>query len=101
MDCRLELVSVPVTDVDRAKAFYTDQAGFVLDHDHRVSEGLRFVQVTPPGSACSIAFGTGLTESPPGSAQLQVVVDVVHDDLQLSGARRRLGEASTERDGAR
>jgi catechol 2,3-dioxygenase-like lactoylglutathione lyase family enzyme len=75
MDWKLELVAVPVTDVDRAIAFYVDKAGFVLDHDHRVSEDLRFVQLTPPGSACSIALGTGLVQTPPGSAQgLQLVV---------------------------
>ena len=59
MDCKLELVAVPVSDVDRAKAFYTEQAGFNADHDHQVSDELRFVQLTPPGSACSIAIGTG------------------------------------------
>ena len=77
MDFRLELVSVPVTDVDRAKTFYVEKAGFNADHDHRVSDDVRFVQLTPPGSACSIAIGLGLTESPPGSATLQVVVDDV------------------------
>src|SRR5690348_15177891 len=76
MDYRLELVQVPVTDVDRAIAFYTEQAGFNLDHDHRVSDDLRFVQITPPGSACSIALGTSMTEMEPGSVRgLQVVVD--------------------------
>ena len=60
MDFKLELIGVPVTDVDRAKAFYVDQAGFNLDHDHTVSEDIRFVQLTPPGSACSIAIGKGL-----------------------------------------
>jgi catechol 2,3-dioxygenase-like lactoylglutathione lyase family enzyme len=74
MDWKLELVSIPVTDVDRAIAFYVDKAGFVLDHDHRVSEELRFVQLTPPGSACSIAVGTGIVQTPPGSAQVQLVV---------------------------
>src|SRR5690348_13444792 len=74
MDMKLELVTVPVTDVDRAKAFYVDKAGFIADHDHQVNEGLRFVQLTPPGSACSIAIGTGLTDKAPGSAQLQLVV---------------------------
>jgi predicted enzyme related to lactoylglutathione lyase len=75
MDWRLELVQVPVTDVDRAKAFYTDQVGFVADHDHKVSDELRFVQLTPPGSACSIAMGTGVSQMPPGSQQgLQLVV---------------------------
>jgi catechol 2,3-dioxygenase-like lactoylglutathione lyase family enzyme len=76
VDLRLELVNVPVSDVDRAKAFYTDQAGFHLDHDHTVSDDLRFVQITPPGSACSIAFGTGLSDKEPGSVGgLQLVVD--------------------------
>jgi predicted enzyme related to lactoylglutathione lyase len=78
MDWRLELVEVPVTDVDRAKAFYTEKAGFTLDHDHQVTDELRFVQLTPPGSACSIALGTGLGDKPPGSAQLQLVVADVH-----------------------
>ena len=76
MDMRLELIPVPVTDVDRAKAFYVDQVGFNADHDHRVSESLRFVQLTPPGSACSITIGDGITAMPPGSLKgLQVVVD--------------------------
>jgi predicted enzyme related to lactoylglutathione lyase len=76
MDMRLELIPVPVTDVDRAKAFYVDRAGFNADHDHRVNESLRFVQLTPPGSACSISIGQGLTAMPPGSLKgLQVVVD--------------------------
>jgi len=77
MDFRLELINVPVSDVDRAKAFYTEQAGFNADHDHRVSDEIRFVQLTPPGSACSIAIGTGLGPgAEPGSAQgLQLVVD--------------------------
>ncbi|MHA7241181.1 glyoxalase superfamily protein [Arthrobacter sp. TMS1-12-1] len=75
MDWKIELVDVPVSDVDRAIAFYRDQAGFTLDHDHRVSEGVRFVQLTPPGSACSIAFGDGISEMPPGSQRgIQVVV---------------------------
>ena len=75
MDLKLELVAVPVSDVDRAKAFYTDQAGFNADHDFTVSDEIRFVQLTPPGSACSIAIGTGLTDAAPGSVQgLQLVV---------------------------
>jgi predicted enzyme related to lactoylglutathione lyase len=79
VDWKLELVSVPVSDVDRAKAFYVDQVGFHADHDHRVSDELRFVQLTPPGSACSIALGTGLTDAPPGSVKgLQLVVPDVH-----------------------
>jgi catechol 2,3-dioxygenase-like lactoylglutathione lyase family enzyme len=75
MEMKLELVAVPVTDVDRAKAFYVDQVGFVDDHDHQVHEGLRFVQLTPPGSACSIVLGDGITTMPPGSQLgLQMVV---------------------------
>jgi len=72
---KLEVVVVPVTDVDRAKAFYVDQVGFNADHDHQVNENLRFVQLTPPGSACSIAIGTGITEMAPGTMRgLQLVV---------------------------
>jgi predicted enzyme related to lactoylglutathione lyase len=75
MEMKLELVAVPVTDVDRAKKFYTEQVGFNADHDHKVHEGLRFVQLTPPGSACSIVIGTGITKMAPGSQQgLQMVV---------------------------
>src|SRR3954470_23383793 len=76
MDWKLELVAVPVTDVDRAKAFYVDHVAFNADHDHRVSDEIRFVQLTPPGSACSIAIGSGISDAPPGSVQgLQLVVD--------------------------
>jgi predicted enzyme related to lactoylglutathione lyase len=76
MQMRLELVAIPVTDVDRAKAFYVDQVGFAADHDHRVSDELRFVQLTPPGSACSIALGVGVTDAEPGSVRgVQLVVD--------------------------
>jgi len=78
MDWKLELVSIPVTDVDRAKRFYTEKAGFHADHDHQVNDNLRFVQLTPPGSACSIALGVGLTDAAPGSAQVQLVVADVH-----------------------
>ncbi|GGY42884.1 glyoxalase [Streptomyces omiyaensis] len=75
MDIKLELIGVPVTDVDRAKAFY-EKVGFHADHDVTVSEDVRFVQMTPPGSACSIAFGKGITEMAPGSLDnMQVVVD--------------------------
>jgi len=75
MDWKLELVQVPVSDVDRAKAFYTETVGFNADHDHTVGDGLRFVQLTPPGSACSIAMGTGLSDMAPGTVQgLQLVV---------------------------
>ena len=89
MDWKLELIAVPVSDVDRAKAFYADQVGFNADHDHHVSEGLRFVQLTPPGSACSIAIGEGITEAAPGSVQgVQIVVadiNAAHDDLAERG----------------
>jgi catechol 2,3-dioxygenase-like lactoylglutathione lyase family enzyme len=79
MDCRLELVAIPVSDVDRAKAFYTDQLGFHADGDFQVNDELRFVQLTPVGSACSIALGTGITDAEPGSVKgLQVVVPDVH-----------------------
>ena len=78
MDWRLELVQVPVSDVDRAKAFYTEQAGFNADHDHRVSDEIRFVQLTPPGSPTSIALGTGMSDMAPGSVHgLQLVVEDV------------------------
>jgi len=75
VEWRLELVQVPVSDVDRAKAFYTDKAGFNADHDHQVSDEMRFVQLTPPGSPASIAIGTGITDMAPGTVQgLQMVV---------------------------
>ena len=89
MDFKLELIAVPVSDVDRAKAFYVDRAGFNPDHDHRVSDELRFVQLTPPGSACSITIGTGITDAEPGSVKgLQLVVedaDAAHSDLSGRG----------------
>jgi catechol 2,3-dioxygenase-like lactoylglutathione lyase family enzyme len=75
MEMRIELVSIPVTDVDRAKSFYVDRVGFHADHDHVVNPQLRFVQLTPPGSACSIVLGVGITEMPPGSQKgVQMVV---------------------------
>jgi catechol 2,3-dioxygenase-like lactoylglutathione lyase family enzyme len=78
MDWKLELVSIPVTDVDRAKDFYVNQVGFSADHDHQVNDALRFVQLTPPGSACSVVLGTGITEMTPGSQRgVQVVVEDV------------------------
>jgi predicted enzyme related to lactoylglutathione lyase len=90
MDWKLELVAVPVSDVDRAKAFYTDKAGFNADHDHTVSEQIRFVQLTPPGSACSIAIGKGITDAAPGSVVgLQMVVpdiEAAHAELLARGA---------------
>jgi len=89
MDMKLELVAVPVTDVDRAKAFYVDQVGFIADHDFQVTDSLRFVQLTPPGSACSIVIGTGITEMAPGSQTgLQVVVEdaaALRDELRVRG----------------
>jgi predicted enzyme related to lactoylglutathione lyase len=92
MDWRLELVAVPVSDVDRAKAFYTEQAGFNADHDHTVSDELRFVQLTPPGSACSITIGTGITQrSEPGSIEnLQLVVE------DIDAARAELAERGVD-----
>ncbi|HYR61271.1 MAG TPA: glyoxalase superfamily protein [Actinomycetota bacterium] len=79
MDWKLELVIVPVSDVDRAKAFYTEKAGFVLDVDHRAGDEFRVVQMTPPGSACSISVGNGITQAAPGSIQgLHLVVPDIH-----------------------
>jgi catechol 2,3-dioxygenase-like lactoylglutathione lyase family enzyme len=90
VDFKLELVAVPVSDVDRAKAFY-ERVGFNADHDHTVSDEMRFVQLTPPGSACSIAIGTGITDAQPGSvAGLQLVVD------DAVAARAELSEAGIE-----
>jgi len=87
MDWKLELIAVPVSDVDRAIEFYTTGAGFNLDQDHKISDDLRFVQVTPPGSACSIAFGIGITTKEPGSLEgLQIVVsDVAAARAELIG----------------
>ena len=91
MDYKLELVFVPVSDVDRAKEFYVDKVGFNADHDHRVSDEIRFVQLTPPGSACSIAIGTGLGDMPPGSAEgLQLVV------ADIQAAHAELAERGVE-----
>jgi predicted enzyme related to lactoylglutathione lyase len=90
MDLKLELVGVPVTDTDRAKEFYT-RIGFAADHDHRVSEELRFVQLTPPGSACSIALGDGISDMEPGSLKgLQLVV------ADIEAARAHLRDAGAE-----
>lgn len=91
MDWKLELVAIPVSDVDRAKTFYTEKAGFNADHDHRVSDDIRFVQLTPPGSACSIALGTGIVDTRPGCAQgLQLVV------ADVNAARAELVERGVE-----
>jgi catechol 2,3-dioxygenase-like lactoylglutathione lyase family enzyme len=87
MDYKLELVAIPVSDVDRAKEFYVEKAGFNADHDHAVSDEIRFVQLTPPGSACSIAIGKGVSDAPPGSVQgMQMVVsDIEAAHAELSG----------------
>jgi predicted enzyme related to lactoylglutathione lyase len=89
VDWKLELVAIPVSDVDRAKAFYVEQAGFNADHDQKVNDQMRFVQLTPPGSACSIAIGTGIVDGEPGSvAGLQLVVDDIeaaHAELSARG----------------
>ena len=91
MDWKLELVPVPVSDVDRAKDFYTQKAGFNADHDHTVSDEIRFVQLTPPGSACSIALGKGVVDTPPGSlAGLQLVVS------DIEAARTELAERGVD-----
>ncbi|MEV6495444.1 VOC family protein [Actinoplanes sp. NPDC051633] len=86
---KIELIPVPVTDVDRAKAFY-EKIGFNADHDYPVREGLRFVQLTPPGSACSIVIGDGITEKTPGTQEIQVVV------ADAEAARRQLLDAGVE-----
>lgn len=87
MDYKLELVAIPVSDADRAKAFYVDGLGFNADHDHRVNDELRFIQLTPPGSGCSIAIGEGVTDAEPGSVKgMQLVVDDIEAaHTELSG----------------
>jgi catechol 2,3-dioxygenase-like lactoylglutathione lyase family enzyme len=97
MDFKLELVAVPVSDVDKAKAFYVDQAGFNPDQDHQVSDDIRFVQLTPPGSACSIAIGKGVTDAEPGSVKgLQVVVtDIEAARAELAGRGVEVGDVQS------
>ncbi len=91
MDWKLELVAVPVSDVEHAKAFYTEKVGFVLDHDHKVNDALRFIQLTPPGSACSITIGLGISEAEPGSVKgLQLVV------ADIEAARAELVERGVD-----
>jgi predicted enzyme related to lactoylglutathione lyase len=91
MNFKLELIAVPVSDVDRAKAFYTDNVGFNADHDYQVNDQLRFVQLTPPGSACSIAIGEGLNDAQPGSVRgLQLVVD------DIEAARKELVDGGVD-----
>lgn len=96
MDYKLELVIIPVTDIDRAKAFYADKVGFHVDFDHTVNEQIRFVQITPPGSACSTAFGKGITDAAPGSVRgLQVVVADA-DDARADLASRGVDAGSVQ-----
>jgi catechol 2,3-dioxygenase-like lactoylglutathione lyase family enzyme len=91
MDWKLELVAIPVSDVDRAKEFYVDKVGFNADHDHQVSDELRFVQLTPPGSACSISIGKGLAKMEPGTLQgLQLCV------TDIDAARKQLADAGVD-----
>ena len=89
MDWKIELIAIPVTDVDRAKDFYVNKAGFNADHDHTVSDEIRFVQLTPPGSACSITLGKGVTSAAPGSVEgVQIVVsdiEAAHRELKGRG----------------
>jgi len=91
MDWKIELIPIPVSDVDRAKTFYVEKAGFNADHDHLVSDEIRFVQLTPPGSACSIVLGKGITDEPPGSVQgVQMVVS------DINAARAELVERGVD-----
>jgi catechol 2,3-dioxygenase-like lactoylglutathione lyase family enzyme len=94
MDFKLELVPVPVSDIDRAKAFYTEQVGFHADHDHSAGEEFRVVQLTPPGSACSIAIGKGFVHTPPGSVQglHLVVANIQAARAELAGRGVAIGE---------
>jgi catechol 2,3-dioxygenase-like lactoylglutathione lyase family enzyme len=85
---KLELVALPVSDVDRSKTFYVEQVGFHADHDHTLGEEVRFVQLTPPGSACSIAIGTGITPAMPGSAAGITLVVQDIDTARAELARR-------------
>jgi len=91
MEWKLEVVGIPVTDVDRAKAFYVDRVGFVADHDQQVNDELRFVQLTPPGSACSIVIGTGLSSAQPGSVEGTMMVVA-----NIEAARAQLVEGGVE-----
>ncbi|HEV2783740.1 MAG TPA: glyoxalase superfamily protein [Actinophytocola sp.] len=102
MDYKLELVIVPVSDVDRAKAFYAEKAGFTVDHDHTVNENLRFVQLTPPGSPCSIAIGKGVTDAEPGTAAgCQLVVrDIDAARAELAGRGVEVSEVQRGPGGA-
>jgi catechol 2,3-dioxygenase-like lactoylglutathione lyase family enzyme len=103
MEMKLELVPIPVSDVDRAKAFYTEQVGFAEDHDHRLGDEVRFVQLTPPGSACSIVIGKGITHAAPGSAEgtLLVVADIDAARSELAGRGVEISEVEQMEWGAR
>jgi catechol 2,3-dioxygenase-like lactoylglutathione lyase family enzyme len=103
MEMKLELVPIPVTDVDRAKSFYVDSAGFAADHDHQFTDEIRFVQLTPPGSACSIVIGDGITKAPPGSAEgmLLVVADIEAARGELLGRGVEISEIEDMDWGAR
>jgi len=91
MEWKLEVVIVPVSDIDRAKHFYAEQVGFAVDHDTRIGDAIRIVQLTPPGSGCSIVIGTGLADMPPGSLKgLQLVVS------DVDAARSQLLERGAE-----
>ena len=98
MDWKLAVVVVPVSDVDRAKAFYTEKVGFNADHDFTVSEQMRFVQLTPPGSGCSIALGKGIVEGAPGSVKgLQLVVaDIDEARAELAGRGMEVSEVDVQ-----
>ena len=103
MEMKLELVPIPVTDVDRAKAFYVEEAGFIADHDHQFSDEIRFIQLTPPGSACSIVIGTGITQAAPGSSEgiLLVVSDIEAARDELVGRGVEVAEIQDMDWGAR
>jgi catechol 2,3-dioxygenase-like lactoylglutathione lyase family enzyme len=103
MEMKLELVPIPVSDVDKAKEFYVDRVGFHADHDHTIGDGVRFVQLTPPGSACSIAIGQGITGAEPGQAQglLLVVSDIDAARADLLGRQVEVSEIRDESWGAR
>ena len=103
MQMKLELVPIPVADVDLAKTFYADRVGFNVDHDHRLGDEVRFVQLTPPGSACSIVIGIGITDAPPGSARgtLLVVSDVDAARAELAGRGVEISEVQDTEWGAR
>ena len=91
MEWKLELVPIPVSDVDRAKSFYTDKVGFNIDHDVRATDEMRVVQLTPPGSACSIAIGTGIVDTSPGSVRgLHLVVP------DINAARAELADRGVD-----